>query len=65
MQALIVRPMLPADLAAAAAIEAGAPEAWTAGPLSDELAAPQAGGAPRQGTSGGRARWGPARRCTA
>ena len=55
MQALIVRPMLPADLAAAAAIEACAPEAWTAGQLPDELAAQQAGGAPRLFVAAGEA----------
>ena len=55
MQALIVRPMLPADLAAAAAIEACAPEAWTAGQLTEELAAQQAGGAPRLFVAAGEA----------
>lgn len=42
-----VRPMRPADLAACAAIEASAPDAWTAGQLAGELAAQRQGGAAR------------------
>lgn len=43
----VVRPMASGDLAAAAAIEATAPEAWSREALAEELRAQQAGGAPR------------------
>lgn len=47
MRAFTVRPLAAADLAAAAAIEATAPDPWTAGQLAAELAVQRAGGAAR------------------
>ncbi len=55
MPAFTVRPLAAADLAAAAAIEATAPDPWTAGQLTEELAAQQAGGAPRLFVAAGEA----------
>lgn len=44
---LFIRPMEPGDLALCAAIEATAPDAWSAAQLEEELADQQAGGPAR------------------